>query len=204
MSVTRCMQQLQSHIDFSRHLESLVGPNPTMEELRKKRLLVCNSLRNLTTNFPPNVVQQAFKLLTKKELPHLYMVTFTFDPKKGNPNVAAAKKYLNSRLTTKELSSREPILYMYAQETHKSGLPHFHLVLQSLKSIPKSVFRDWSRKFGKYDFSVSKTRDLTSAIIYITKETVPKVIKATQQGMDLLTLHAPRNTSEHPENNNVD
>jgi hypothetical protein len=168
--------------------------------LSKRGRMIQQSMQNLRNSFPPNILSQAFKKVTVGEKPYLYMITYTFDPKKGTPNLAAAQKLLNSRLTVKDVNKCDPILWMYSIETHKDGRPHFHAVLQSRKKCsPSSITRDWARKFGKTDFSESKTRDLLPALTYITKETVPKVLKTHEQAELILTQLCPRNTSETSE-----
>lgn len=200
MSLTRCVRQLQAHFAYSRHLESILPSLSTEAQRKEKRKLISQSLSNIVSAFPPSIIRQAFKKVTVGEKPHLYMITFTFDPKKS-ANIAAAKKLLNSRLKTKDVQKCKPLLWMYSQETHKDGRPHFHAILQSeLKCSPSSITRDWARKFGKTDFSTSTTRDLLPALTYITKETVPTILKTHKQAELLLTQLCPRNTSETSEN----
>jgi len=202
MSLAQCISDLTAHFALVRHLHAQSPPTDSFERLafnQRRSRRISLSLGTITRTYTSRVLRQAFKKLTVEEKPYLYMITFTFDPKKGPINIAKARKYLDSRLTIKELAKREPLTWMYSQETHKSGDPHFHAVLQTKKSVPRSVFRDWCRKFGNFDFSTSTTREILPAIIYITKETVPKVLRISEKARLYLTQSGPRNSSENSE-----
>lgn len=135
---------------------------------------------------------------------HVYMITFTTDPKRIPKQTEdldqRAQKYLKSRCQTKELMKADPKTWLYSVEKHKSGRLHYHALLETSKSCPRSVFRDWARKFGNYDYSESKTRDVSHTINYITKETVPTVIKARDKIREYLDPSLIGTTSEDSEN----
>lgn len=203
MSLSLAVTMYRQHLDYSRHLNSLPLPEDPVERqafLSKKHQKIGESMSRLVNRFPSNILMQAYRKVMETEKNHVYLVTFTFDPSNGIPNLAHAQKYLNSRLTTKELSSREVLTYVYALEHHQDGRPHFHLVIESKKTIPKSYFREWSRKHGNYDFSKSTTGDIRHTLEYVSKETVPKVLRISAKARLYLTQSGPRNNPENPEN----
>lgn len=130
---------------------------------------------------------------------YLYLITFTFDPKKGKPNEKAAERLLDTRVATKEISSRNIINYIYSKEYTKKGTPHYHLCIESLKTLSKSLFRDWTRKHGNIDFSKSSSNNISNTLIYISKDFIPKIILSTPKAISNLTNIAPRTTLENPE-----
>lgn len=205
MSLTRCVENLKSHLQYVRSL-------PPADSHKSKALrgrLIQQSYQNFARNFTSTMIFNAYKKLTEEEKPHLYLTTLTFDPKRGTPNIASALKYLNSRLETSDFKKCEIIFYAYVQEPHKSGVPHFHIVMQSKKTIPMSHWRDWPRKHGNLKYwksnkskihSKSKTGNLHTALKYITKDQKINVLKTHKQAELFLTQLCPRNTSENPEN----
>lgn len=168
-----------------------------------------DAIRKLVNHRPKGSMTQLLTWFrqwqTERSNPYFtYMITFTTDPKKTKAMTPdqiknTAEKYLNSRLQTKELLARIPQTWLYSLEHHKDGRIHFHALLQTEKSCPPSVFRDWRRKLGNLDFSKSKSRDPLHTLYYITKETVPIVLKQTEKVALYLTQMLPRKPSETSE-----
>ena len=132
MSLTRCVIQLRNHFAYIRTL-----PQGDTHELSIRRgRLISQSLSNITRAFQPSIFQKALKKVMTEEKPFLYMITFTFDPKRGPPNLPKAIKLVETRINTATVSRCEPIFYAYAIEPHKDGRPHIHAILQTKKSVP--------------------------------------------------------------------
>lgn len=102
---------------------------------------------------------------------YLYMVTFTIDPKK-HPEVTddlvnQIELYISS--LTQRVALK--IIYLsYVKELHKDGRPHWHVAIKTVKSLDKSRFCTYQKKFGNIDFSPSKTQSLDEMLNYMDKE----------------------------------
>lgn len=135
---------------------------------------------------------------------HLCMLTLTFDPHRGKPNYTKAEKFIETRLKTKQFKEKNVSLYVYSHETHKNGLRHYHVIIESSKPFSRSsdVFRDWVRKFGNpkgTHISQSIYKDLSKAFNYITKENYPILLRIHSKGLLILDQIAPSVSSGTPE-----
>lgn len=103
-----------------------------------------------------------------------YMLTLTLSPTlHPNPDliIEEVEQYIVSigrRATALHLTNVE-----YAQELHKDGRPHWHILLSSEKPIKKNRFQYCSQKFGHLDFSRSKGQTNDNILNYISKDTLP-------------------------------
>lgn len=106
---------------------------------------------------------------------HLYMCTFTIDPKK-HPIIDQAledkiEKLIKSQPMRPGLQCCEATM---VKEHHKDGRPHWHLKLLVNKAIRSDAFQQYTKVYGSVDISRTKTykseADALHVDIYMSKE----------------------------------
>lgn len=111
----------------------------------------------------------------EKKVRYIYMLTFTLNPKKQDTNsIAEVREYIEN------ISKRQRALHIehleYAEELTKKGVPHWHVVIETLKPLKKDRFNYYTCKWGFLDFSSTKAQHLQNALNYITKDQNSKVL----------------------------
>lgn len=211
--IKELVERLRRHREYSYSLYS----SPTLSNTERARM-ICDSLSQVQRGYSTNQLMLAYRKLNEEPERNIYMITFTVDM--SNPAIQKliegkdtseayesiinmGKKYLNSRTQSKEFKKVDPLLWVYSIEYHISGIPHFHAVLESGKKTPRSLFRDWGRKAGNYDFSKTRSNTPIHALTYISKDFKPTILITTDEARSYLTLLASRKPPETPEKRKV-
>ena len=99
-----------------------------------------------------------------------YLITFTIDPKKGS-QPAKALEWIKRNVIN---PLHKPLEVYYAEEQHKNGQPHWHVVGVYAKSLKKNLFKYYEKMFGNIDFSKTiKGEGVEMGLGYISKENNP-------------------------------
>lgn len=104
-----------------------------------------------------------------------YLVTFTLAP--DNVSKAdEAEQYIRNQPNRSMLGIQ---YYAYVREQHKSGVPHWHSVVVTDRPLKRNRFQYYEKLYGKIDCSRTKGQTHQEALNYISKESVPEVIRDT-------------------------
>lgn len=116
-----------------------------------------------------NEMQKQVDLRNNK---YVYMVTFTLDPSKGRTGIEV-EQYIEHQATRDVLQIKK---LEYSQESHESGLPHYHCLFVTTSCLKKDRFWGYTKGYGNVDISKNMTskRDYAQQIKsirdYISKE----------------------------------
>lgn len=103
---------------------------------------------------------------------HVYMITFTIDPKKV-PNYKEVEPDVELLVRRQGMRKALNILkYEYVKEYTKTDIPHWHALLVSSSILKKDRFNHYIRKYGNIDISKSKTGSEDEILNYINKDGV--------------------------------
>lgn len=100
---------------------------------------------------------------------YIYLLTFTLDVKKCE-QYELAEEYIKGQVKRSALKIKQ---FHYVKEFHKSGVPHFHVAIETLKPLKKDRFNYYIKKFGNLDISRTKAQTIQEALNYISKDNVP-------------------------------
>lgn len=106
-----------------------------------------------------------------------YMITYTLDPSK-NPDITE-EEVLNIEQIVRQQGLRQALCitnYTFVREYTKAGMPHWHAVLTTTRTLKKSMFNKYTKKYGNIDISLTKHSTQDFALDYINKEGTPETV----------------------------
>lgn len=102
---------------------------------------------------------------------YYYLITFTLRPDTVN-QADSAEKYIHSQFTNRRaLGVREAHV---VRELTKAGVPHWHVVVCTTKTLAKNRFNYYHKIFGFIDISKNHCQNLQDGLNYISKSNTPK------------------------------
>lgn len=116
------------------------------------------------------------QIIDSERKKYMYMLTFTLDPKKNE-----ITEDLESTVSTliENQSNRDALkitYFAYSKEYTKAKLPHWHVVIVTLKPLKKDRFQFYTKKYGNLDLSRTNGTTPLEALNYISKDVEPKVL----------------------------
>jgi hypothetical protein len=105
---------------------------------------------------------------------YIYMVTFTISPKL-HPNITPSlvKEIEDYIISQSQRTAMKLTAFEYVKEFHKSGAPHWHVLISSTVSLKKSLFSYYQKLYGNLDFSQTKGKTDQEIKTYISKDNKP-------------------------------
>ncbi len=107
-----------------------------------------------------------------------YLITFTIDPKKyENQEIPydGIEEYIIKQFTSRK-ALKISKAYISKEGDGVEKHIHWHVNVESTKSLTKDRFNYYIKKYGNIDFSPTKSQNLESGINYISKDTLPRQI----------------------------
>lgn len=105
---------------------------------------------------------------------YIYMITFTISPKLHpeitDPLVKEIEHYIREQGSRTGLHVKEMHL---VKELHKNKRPHWHVGIVTTKSIKKSLFTYYQKKYGSLDFKSNKGKNIQDILGYMSKSDTP-------------------------------
>lgn len=106
-----------------------------------------------------------------------YMVTFTLTPKQ-------ADKAEEAEAMIRAIADREALhierFYLVKEHT-KAGVPHWHAAVETTKALSRNRFQYYEALYGHVNLSVTKAKSIAEALNYMSKESIPELIKDTRR-----------------------
>lgn len=103
---------------------------------------------------------------------YYYMLTFTVAPNKVPQitkwHIDTIESYIKDIVNRSFIYDKSE--FIWRQEKHKNGRPHWHVGVSSNVHIDKSRFIVYSNKFGRVDVKLSKSGNYGQIVKYVTKE----------------------------------
>lgn len=100
---------------------------------------------------------------------YFYLITFTLDPSKKCTE-KEAEAFIHAQAQRQALKIKQ---FYVSKEKHKSGKPHWHVAIETLKPLKKDRFNYYIKKFGNIDLSRSKAQTISESLNYISKDVEP-------------------------------
>lgn len=130
-------------------------------------------------DFTSSNVTTYLKSLEKKT--YCYMITFTLKPEIKPEQYDFIENYIEKQF--KERPCLQVKEAHVTREFHKSGVPHWHVSVQTHKPLKNDRFNYYNKMYGKTDFSKSKAQNIHESLNYISKSETPKDLASS----DILT-----------------
>lgn len=142
-----------------------------MEQLAKQFTLGNTDAIDKVFNFGlwPQIKNLVKKINQQQQLKHYYyLITFTIKPEQQIPDqYQLIEDYIKKQFLRKPL---QIIQSHITKEYTKSNIPHWHVAVETTKSLAKNRFNYYQQKFGNIDISKTLTNSIESSLNYINKE----------------------------------
>lgn len=139
-----------------------------------------------------DITKHAREYLDSLDVPlkktYLYLVTFTLKPEcvaQADQIEVYIKKQFTSRPTLQIVTAH------IARELTKSGVPHWHVQVESSTPLSKDRFDYYRKIYGHVDISRTKAKTPQKTLEYISKETHVEHLSREEDSKDL-TQSPPR------------
>lgn len=142
----------------------------------QREAMTIDELRFFTNETFLKLLKQTINNSKKKK--YIYMITFTIDPSKNTDQTKEDLESIIDEFVTKQANRKglNIVFFAMTKEYTQQNMAHWHVVIQSTKTIKKDRFAYYSQTYGNVDISRTKGTTYTEALNYISKDGPPRIL----------------------------